>query len=116
MKDEKEAKETWYIASCDSDGDGCALIRKLGTEEQIKKYIASVIHNMIHEDVDESEDNGWYGTEDAEDVTKPEWGFPGTELYAYAVFSDHHYDMSAYRTQNIVTSEHEEEENNELCD
>ena len=41
---------------------------------------------------------------------------PGTELYAYAVFSDHHYDMSAYRTQNIVTSEHEEEENNELCD
>lgn len=92
-------KEVWIIASCDSDSEGCGAMKFIGTEDEVKEYMADMIHEALHADDcsvdsddedDESygeEDNGWYGTEDPMKAIRRRLYGMTTAMDSTAVFS-----------------------------
>lgn len=89
-------REQWIIGVCNTNGDGVDLYGFLGTEEEAKEELVS----MVLADKLENEDEYDYGVESVDKVKDY-----GKELYAYAVYYDFHIDYTAKRFMNIIRNE-----------
>ena len=83
----KYEKKTYIVGMCCSEADGVRLSKVIGTEDQMKKYLARCVRDDRDADK-ESFDNGTTAAKDI-DVSK------NGELNGYGTYSDYHIDYTA---------------------
>lgn len=84
----KNRKQTWLLGSYSSEGDSVSFKRLIGTEYQVKKYMASLVRECRDEDPDAWED----GETSAKTIGRE---ICGRSLVACAQFYGYHVAFSA---------------------
>ena len=84
--------KTWIIAECDTSNDGVCISKMIGTENDVKKYMASRMRWY------KREFSSWdYGDTSARNIKRDAWGY----LNAYGTLSDFHVDISAIEMEEV---------------
>ncbi len=87
MKDIKN----WIIGIGGSNMDDVRTYRVIGTTEDVKNHLVSLVNEFKDDDSDSFD----YGSTDASSVTEYETEYENGKLYAYACFHDYHIDCTA---------------------
>lgn len=98
-------KELWIIGIANSEGDGIDFQKVLGTVDEVKNHLVS----MIKADKANDEENYDYGSDDIDDITEYYINNDDSNkiylLEGYATYSVYHIDYTAILASEITEIE-----------